>query len=588
MIVWAGAALLAAALAWLEIRRPDRRHRMARAGLVVLAVAALAALLRPPVIPGTRSLPATVILATPGTIPALLDAARDSAPGAPVAWWPDSVADLDALRRKFPDAASVVVTGWGLREAFWEGHGHLAIRHLPSAPPAGFSGLAWPRSLTLGATATITGGVEGAAGPIMVGLHGPDGRVDSLSVLPDSGARFRFQILPGAAGRAEYVLTAPGMAPESLRLSVVQPRAPSVLVLESAPSFETTFLRRWLVPQGATIAIRTRVSRDRDRIERVNLDDVPLRPIRPELLARFDLVIADGGALGELGAAERRALEAAVRQEGLGLLVVPDPAPAGREPLFPFTLAPTGDPEERLVRPAWDDRSDRSTTAIPALPAELRVLAGQRALIRDPVGRVVAAATRVGNGRVATSLLLSPSRWQLEGEVGAFGGYWSLLFGAVARGGGERWSLVTDGPVVEQEAVALVLTTEDPDPVAVVHGPDGVPDTLGLAQDLADPARWWGRFWPRTPGWHGVTNRGGAAYHFDVGPPRESANEASARLEATARRATLSPVRLDEEPSIRPAPLGPLLPFLVLVTALGLLWAEGRGLWARTRQAPSQ
>jgi hypothetical protein len=588
MIVWAGAALLAAALAWLEIRRPDRRHRMARAGLVVVVVAALAALLRPPMIPGTRSLSATVILATPGTTSALLAAARDTVPGAPVAWWPDSVSDLDALQREFPDAARVMVTGWGLREGWWEGHGDLAIRHLPAAPPAGFSGLAWPRAVTLGATGTITGTAEGAAGPIMVGLQRPDGRVDSILVLPDSGARFRFQILPGAAGRAEYVLAAPGMAPESLRISVVRPRPPAVLVLESAPSFETTFLRRWLVPQGATVAIRTRVSRDRDRIERVNLGEVPLRPIRPELLARFDLVIVDGGALGELGEAERRALETAVRVEGLGLLVVPDPPPEGGDPLFPFTLAPTGDPEERLVRPAWDERSDRSTTAIPALPAELRAQAGQRALIRDPVGRVVAAATRIGNGRMATSLLLSPSRWQLEGEQDAFGGYWSLLFGAVARGGGERWSLVTDGPVVEQEAVALVLTTEDPNPLAVVRGPDGVPDTLGLAQDLADPARWWGRFWPRTSGWHGVTNRGGAAYHFDVGPPRQSAQEAGARLEATARRATLSPVRSGEEHRLRPAPLGPLLPFLVLVAALALLWAEGRGLWGPTRQATSQ
>ncbi len=588
MIVWAGAAVLAAALAWLEMRRPDQRHRMARVGLVVVVVAALTALVRPPMLPGPRSVSATVILATPGTEAALLAAARDSVPGAPVAWWPDSVSDLDDLRREFPGAAVIVVTGWGLREGWWEGQGDLAIRHLPAAPPDGFLGLAWPRAVTLGATGTIAGVVHGAAGPIMVGLQGPDGRVDSVLVVPDSGARFRFQILPGAAGRAEYVLAAPGMAPESLRISVERPQAPAVLVLESAPSFETTFLRRWLVPQGATVAIRTRVSRDRDRIERVNLDDLPLRPIRPELLARFDLVIADGGALSELGAAERRALEAAVRQEGLGLLVVPDPAPGGPEPLFPFTLVPTGDPEERLVRPAWDDRSDRSTTAVPALPAELRLRAGQRPLIRDPVGRVVAAASRIGNGRVATSLLLSPSRWQLEGEVDAFGGYWSLLLGAVARGGGERWSLVTDGPVVEQEAVALVLTTEDPDPVAVVRGPDGVPDTLGLAQDLADPARWWGRFWPKTSGWHGVTNRDGAAYHFDVGSPRESTREASARLQATARRATLSPVRLEEERSVRPAPMGPLLPFLVLVAGLSLLWAEGRGLWALTRQASSR
>jgi hypothetical protein len=230
----------------------------------------------------------------------------------------------------------------------------------------------------------------------------------------------------------------------------------------------------------------------------------------------------------------------------------------------------------------WVGRRDRSTTGIPALPAELQPRRGQTELVLDPVGRILVAAMRAGLGRIGTSLLVAPSRWQLEGDSTAYGEYWSRLYLALARGGeAERWDVVSDGPVMEQVASALVLTTDDPAPVVELTAPDGSVDTIGVAQDLADPSRWWGRFWPRLPGWHQATNRGGATYQFDVRAMQLSSTEIIARQAATAQRAALSVVSEPGTSTRVRAPLAPLIPFVLLVLSLAGLWAEGRGLWSR-------
>lgn len=577
---WVGILLLGLLLGWLELRRHDRRHRAARTVLVLIAVVALGALLAPPEVPTEGRAPGTVIMVTPGAEATLVRAARDSFPGAPVTHWPDSVPDLDALQRRFPSTHRLMVVGWGLRSAWWQGHDSLDVRFLPAPAPTGFQSLRAPRTLRVGESAKISGHLGGTTDSIVV-LAGPDGVADTIPLAPDAAGHFAFAIAPAAAGRIPYVLSAAAVPSETVAIAIQPPTAPAVLVVEAAPSFETTFLRRWLAAQGGRVAIRTRLSLDRDRTEWVNLPDQPLRPLRPELLAQFDLVLMDGPTLRELGPGERAALAEAVRDHGLGLLVSPDSVAQRDREFFPFRLMPTGALDQRSIRPRWLGQLNSSTTAVPAAPLEVEPARGITALVQDPVGRIVVASARMGLGRIGTSLLVAPSRWQLEGDTEAYAAYWSRLYEAMARGQGDRWEMVTDGPIVEQLAVDIGLTTDDPAPQVEVQAPDGTVDTLGLSQDLADPARWWGRFWPRMPGWHKATNPAGSTYPFDVAPLRLSALEATSRLHATQLRAAISH-RGDPPPAPRSRhPLPPLIPFVVLVAALGGLWAENRGLWHR-------
>lgn len=575
MMVWLVALLLAAGLAVLEWRRPPRRQRVLRAGAVVVAVAALAALARPPMVPGSGTRLDTALLLTPGTSTRQREALRDTLPGAVVVPWPDSAGSLGQLRLRLPELRHLHVAGWGLREGEWAGHEDLLVTFHPGEPPAGFAHITWPATVRLGEVLEITAR-SATPGTEPVWLQHPDGRVDSLPSPPGADSAIRFVVRPRAEGPATWLLGLGSTSVESLAVMVQPPRPPAVLVLEGAPGFETTFLRRWLAGQGARVVIRTRVSLDQYRTERINAPDVAPGALTAALLEQFDLLLLDGATLAALRPAERAALDLAVRNDGLGVLLRPDSLMRREAGWFPFRLEPVGTGEERAIRPAWPGVDAMPSTPAPALGLAIVPGSAVTPLMHDPVGRIVAATARRGNGVVGTSLVSEPSRWLLEEEPEAFAGYWRALLVALARGPEELWRVASDGPPAVDHALSLALETRDTLPLATVTAPDGTTDTVGLIRDRAEPRRWWGRYWPRMPGWHSATNRAGEPYPFHVSGLRFGPLEAAARTAATRRRAagTIAAAPAPAPPARRPLP--PLLPLLALVTATGILWGVGR------------
>src|SRR5690606_4717519 len=123
--------------------------------------------------------------------------------------------------------------------------------------------------------------------------------------------------------------------------------------------------------QGAAVAVRTRLSRDQFRMDRINLPGVALGTVTAALLDRFDLLVVDGATLQALTAAERRVLDEAVRAGGLGLLVAPDSLARRSAGSFPFELTATGDLDGRMVRPTWPGQPGGMHGPVPALAAEI-------------------------------------------------------------------------------------------------------------------------------------------------------------------------------------------------------------------------
>lgn len=577
MIVWAAAALLGAILVALEFRRHDPRNLALRVVAVSLAVICLAVLLQPPSVSVRSTAGGVVVLLTEGSDPPTRRHLSDSLAGAPVLTWPDSVADLDALRRRFPGLRTLVLAGWGLRASMLSSHHDVELLRRAAPLPAGFEWLDWTREVTLGDPVWVRARLKPGREPRLVRFQGPDGVRDSLPVARDSAGPVVFRTTPAAVGVASLVIEVDGSRAESLAVVVRPNRPPRVLVLEGSPAFETSFLRRWLAGQGASMAIRTTISRGRDRVERVNLPPLPLRPLNPALLDRFDVVLLDGTVLATLGKAERAALAAAVEIGGMGLLVAPDTLARKDPDFFPFRVTPTGDLEDRLVRPLWPGRNDRSATPVPAGAESIDPAPTLLPLMRDPVGRILAGTIRHGAGRVGTSVVQAPSRWLLEEEPAPFAGYWSTLLRTVARRHGDQWSIGADGPVIPGLPVSLILESDDSLPQATVTSPAGTLDTLGLVQDLTNSGRWWGRYWPAVPGVYTVTNRGGDPHPMVVEAGGPSMREAAARLAATGWWAEQSERPTALAPAARRTALPPLLPFGLLVISLGLLWGEARG-----------
>jgi len=568
--LWPAIALaLAAGLAVLEFRRTRAAHRVARV-LAVLGVATALAILWQA--PGED--PATTLLT----------------PGAPLAAHSREALSLDQVGSPaalFARRGGLRVVGWGLLPCEWPRDPSAAGFAFDPAPlPSEIVELDAPDEVGLGQVFQVTGRVALPAGDsVRVILEDPAGPRDSMWLTAEQ-PRFALSDRPRALGPAAYRLRLRGLGrpgtADTLSLSVRQLTPPAVLILDASPSFETAFLKRWLGERGARVTVRTTISRDRFRTERLNGAPDASRLV-PDLLSRFDAVLVDGGSLAGLAPSERQALRQAVQREGLGLLVTADVgrlAAAGEaDPSVDFAgfrglAGASGGRDNPLVRPEWDQAPRRSRVAI---EAEALTLTGGEVLARDQADRPLAVRQRLGSGRVGLTLLRAPSRWLLEGDADLYASYWSTLLSAVARDTIVRVSLASDGPRRAGMPVRLRLLLPGAGPVVpppvTVLSPAGDSDPIALARDPFDPRQWTGRYWPRTAGWHELRLGAERTMPFRVSHRGEwTGLEAAARLEATMERL---PVTTGRRAAGNPLAWR-LAAFATLLILLTFLWIERR------------
>lgn len=625
--VWAifvVASSAAIALLVAEWRRSDVRRRPVRLGATVLAIAALAAwALRPAwrdhgqATPGGQT---TAVLWTNGTAPSLPNPPevepryRFALPGANVS--PDAgvifLPDVATLRRRLPEIGRLRIIGDGLEPADLPSLSGLRVEFVRGSRQAGDGNapfvltLRCPRVLALGETLIV----EGRAGGLPVNkstvftLESPDGSVtNGTSAAADANGEASFTVRapsPPAAGQFVWRLRVQGgTVNETLGVEVRAPSLPRVLVLESAPRFDTPLLRRWYEEAGGTLRARVRLGQDRYRFFATDgAASAEFNALDAPLLAGFDLVLADGRALASLAAPERDLLRAAVADTGLGVLVLADDAvlpPATVAPdrawFFPWQLRPLegaadnpANGTEHLARLIWPGLTQPPDIPLPVAPVEILPRPGQTGVVRDDQGRVLTALAPSRRGTLALTLVRDTGRWQRANEPGAFAGYWSFVFAQTARRQetAGRWTLA-DGdnrPVFVDQPLELVWTGPTPGAIRVTDESDAAPVTLAPASDPNEPGRWRVKFWPRRAGWQEVKS-GDSRMDFYVHPAGSwPALAAERRREGTERFAVQStvgpaiPAISSQSPEPVPIPAGWW--FGAFLAGAGFLWIERR------------
>jgi hypothetical protein len=425
--------------------------------------------------------------------------------------------------------------------------------------------LSWPAALTLGDPFTVLGTAARPGGRVR--LTGPGGPADSGAT--DGDGRFRVTATPRAAGRHLYVLASDGAAPETLGVHVSPPAPPRVLVVAAAPSFETRALRDWLAGAGGIVAVRAAVSRDRWHTEFVNREATALVPLSARVLAQFDVVVTDDRTLADLPVPERAALERAVRESGLGLVVASSLIPHPPSLTRGFVTSPIPDLGARSVRPVLAG-APTPRVAVPAAAAALEDRFAVETVVRDATGVGIVQAAPRGAGTIALSLVDGTSRWLRAGEPEVYAAFWTRVLRRAARGA-VVWR-AADAPHAVDRPVRLSGTAGDA--AVIVTAPSGARDSVYVVPDPLDPTRAHGTYWPREPGWHDVA---GAAFHVR-GPDAWAGVAAAARLAATARAVARAPLPGPRSGppghERRPLPLG--WAFVLFVLATGYLWASRR------------
>ena len=585
-------------------QRSNRKRLGMRLAAGVLAVFALCGLGLQPAWLGTSE-PEEVVLLTPGMPAQHLQTALEALPrAARVFSLPEAdtsllngraheaILDVGYLKRHHPALGRMHVLGHGLRAYDWSELDSLPISAQLAPPVLGIQSVSWQRDLALGEKLQVQGRVVGLPNEnCRVQLFDPGGAADSLEISSQTGGQFAFLSAPRATGKFLYRLlleSARGdtLAHETLEVAVRAPRPLRILIAEATPRFETKYFKNWTSQRRHALALRTLISRDRYREEFINLSARNLRQITPALLRDFSAIIVDGRTLATLPPHDRQALRAAIATEGLGLLIIPDEVIFANEN-FPeknfftdFEFAPFAEFQPRLVRPRWPTLDTVQISAIPAAPGEIQRAWDIKPMITDDMERWLAAARRRGAGKIGLSLIRDSYRWILEGRREVYAAYWSYLLAELARdlNPQEQWNLRQAQPVLIDQPLDLTVHSFQSDPVAIVTDGTGQADSVFLAQDVNEPQRWHGTYWPASTGWHAIAASAGEASWFFVSAPRQwqtwqQAQKITATQQHAQRHAgSRNPDAATSRAHARPVPLAWF--FLAFLLGAGSLWLE--------------
>ncbi|HEV8240067.1 MAG TPA: hypothetical protein VGS57_11920, partial [Thermoanaerobaculia bacterium] len=538
---------------------------------------------------------------------AIPSAAGEPAPPAGAAELPDAA----SLARLHPEVSRLRVVGYGL--APWE-LAELPLAVAASSPPPlpfGITRVVWPRRVLAGETVEVGGLAAGipasgatvrlvgpAIGEVSLRLAGASAREvpaspaaeahEESTRLADAAdesptrvadqAPFRLRVEPRGPGHHlfELRLEASGhrASVEQLDVEVVSEAPPAVLWLDAAPTVEGREVKRWLAAAGVPFAWRAQVSRGIARDEVAGTPPLPRGPLTAALLDRFDLVVVDARALAGLGAGERAALAAAVREKGVGLLLRAGDStlPSALGVGFPTRALPGGGELAARLDFGGGESAPLALPARELAPAEIHA-----PLVADRAGRTLAAWRPLGAGAVGVSLVNDTWRWVLAGRGNDHRHYWRRVVAALARRTPPqaRWE-AAPGPLLVDSPITLTLAGgATPPSAARIAAPSRNVVTIPLRQDAEEPTRWSTTFWPREPGWHSV-GEGAAATSFWVAPGNHWTTwRLAARQEATAARIATPPSAAHVAEPVRrrvPIPRWPL--FLLLLAALATLWAD--------------
>jgi hypothetical protein len=510
-------------------------------------------------------------------------------------------------------AVSLAVLGWDAFQPSPDSVTSTAANRPPavrqSSPKGASSGP--PQFIHLTAVRTLAPGqrltVHGRVGnltpnrPATLTLEGPEGTVASAELRDDGTGEAGFSL------QHPTPAIAPGTFSWKLRLGASEERIllgvevrdadrPRVLLLQDHPSVEGARLQRWLADSGSPCTTRTRVSSERYRVAASHAGPVELERLDATALASFDVVIAHASAVDRLSPEEQGFLDAAIRQQGLGLLVLAtqrsSPEVSRQSSLVsPWlrssqnsTNAESGLRETRIE---WSP-GGQSETPVSVLAMERAVPPAGQALAWDSQDRPVVAWISHGIGRLAGSLVQDSWRWRQHGQGEDYARFWSTVLSAVARPinhSASAWSieepslpLFVDHPVVLTGSGAPDI----PSPAAEVRAfdaPAAPAVLLGLGRHASEPTLSRAVFWPVHSGWHTVKALpSGPSLAFYVHPSQALPGVRAQRERDAGERSPGLAASPDPQTSVAKAPAW-LRPMIRLLAFLSFLLGAGR-LWS--------
>ncbi|GHF19157.1 hypothetical protein GCM10017044_12140 [Kordiimonas sediminis] len=457
--------------------------------------------------------------------------------------------DIGQLALKVPAIDTLTLVGNGLDAP--ELNTLPPVQNLEWQPPqiSGFADMRWQRSLTVGEPLQIYGRyITGGDTDKILRIKLLDPAGDEIgTVNTKSDAPFILSAVPRAEGHLAYQLVATErdgtvLHTENLYLFVTAVNPARILVVQSAPSYETQHLKNWAKEFGAKMLIQSQISKDRFLTQTVNFPDAPTNTIfTSDTLRNFDLMIIDGRFYAGMDSEQRNTLEMAVTG-GLGLFILADReliAAVQAGDIRVGAVAIEGqDPAPETVTPVWPG----ITSDIP-LPVLAVALKGNSAspLLQSTDGKVLSVSTPQGLGKIAVSILRERYILATSGERSAYAAYWAHILRSLGRA--DAAVRIVPEPsdqiaLVDRANRLCALTADSGIKFQIRTVRQDTEETVQANQDSLGAPLWCAVHYARESGWHRVTAETADGEKAESAFYVYAANDFSAQAQYSRQQAT--------------------------------------------------
>ena len=471
--------------------------------------------------------------------------------------------------------------------------------------------VSWNKHLVQGQYLTVSGQLQIAtqdknpADLYVLSLADPIGNQVAQQSLR-AGENFNFSVQPPTTGNWLYQqslqhkdtlknkVEQSALVTEQVAVAVAAAKPISLLIYQSAPSFETRQLREWAGSFTNKVTAVTQISKNKHLTQHFNFSEQTsnIESLEQANLSQFDLMLMDGRALSLISQQEWVALKQAV-QQGLGLLLMADQslsaalAEKDKGLASNMTLSPI--PQHGMAQavvPNWPN--SRIEQAMQAQPLQLQIKQGQD-LVVGPQQQVLVSALPLGLGKLAITLLNNTYQWQTSGMPTQYSGYWQYLLSSLAANRESTyWQAPSSDSILRQNQMgAACVVSQYTNPQAqLVWSADSPAIKLNLGSDLLQQDRYCAMYWPQTLGWQQLSlladnstnesqaNSRDSQMQYVYGRSAWKAQQQQHKQQSTAYQAKLSQTFAQPLPQPQSTTLNKLWSWLLWLSACSFLWIE--------------
>lgn len=471
---------------------------------------------------------------------------------------------LDSIKK-------VYVLGNGIEDYdIWQ-FKNVSTQYLGAPDISGIVGIDYDREVYVGEALVIKGRYKNGTQHHQLFVEDINGKaIDSVSLGSEMSQKFDLAVTPKATGTFVYTIIEKDslgaiVYTEPLPFIVKEKKPLQIFIVNTFPTFETKYLKNFLVDRGHQVVIRSQLTKGTYKFENYNREATSIYGFTSENIEDFDLIILDVATLKGLSRASLSALQQAIQIQGLGVFIQPEEGMNADLPNW-VTL------DVKTVNSSKAQLSDYNKK-LDGYPFRFKQNASLQTIHTDQ-DQIISGYTHYGLGKIGSTALLDTYSLVLNGNEKRYASLWSDMISKVSKKEQlhTKWSAV-DKLIYPDEPYYFEVESSSEFMTVINNNSSHIP----LQGDLFSEQRWSGIDYPHKVGWNILSTKNDSLsmYQYYV---YDTSNWEAMRAYQTIKNTVvaLNSKQIQSEVKKVFAPVSLYWFFIVFVLTVSYLWASPR------------